>query len=137
MPALDAVASDVRAWFEEYLATFRQLGGGERADLESILGFYGVPLEVVTDGRHVALADRAAVLGMTKNLIDQLIGAGYAGGPVHRLDVRPLNARAALVEGTFSRVDRSGAEFERVGAAYFAVKTDEGWRIRSIVLTEG
>ncbi len=133
--ALEVVASDVRAWFEAYLDTFRGLGCGERTDLKSILGFYGVPLAIVTDGRYVALPDRAAVLGTTKHVIDQLIRAGYAGGAVHKLDVRPLNARAALVEGAFSRIDRSGVEFERVDATYLALKTDDGWRITSIVLT--
>ncbi len=135
MAVPDVVASEVRAWFEEYLDAFRGLGCGERTDLESILGFYGVPLEIVADDHYVALPGRAAVLGATKNLIDRLVRAGYAGGAVHRLDVRPLNARAALVEGAFSRVDRAGEEFERVGAVYLVVKTDDGWRIISLVLT--
>ncbi len=135
MPALDAIASEVREWFGAYLDTFRGLAAGERADLESILGFYGVPLVIVADGRYVALPDRAAVVGVAQTMVDQLRRMGYAGSTVHRLDVRPLNARAAFIEGAFSRHDRGGTELERVGTAYLAAKTDDGWRFTSIILT--
>jgi hypothetical protein len=134
VPALDAVASEVGEWFGGYFDAFRSLAAGERTDLASILGFYGVPLVVVSDARYVALPDRGAVMGFATTTIAQLLQAGYAGGAIHHLDIRPLNARAALIEGTFSRLDRRGAELERVGTAYLAAKTDDGWRFTSLIL---
>lgn len=135
MPALEAVETDVRQWYRSYLDTFKGLAAGERTDLESVLAFFGVPLVVVAEDRHLALPDRDAVLGAAKGQIDQLRRANYASSTVLRLDVRPLNARAALVEGVFSRYDRAGKELERLGTTYLVVKTAEGWRFTSIVLT--
>ncbi|MBW3634812.1 MAG: hypothetical protein KY456_17470 [Chloroflexi bacterium] len=135
MPALDAIATEVRAWYGGYLDTFTSLAAGERTDLESVMGFYGVPLVIVTEGRYLALPTRDAVLSTAKSLIDGLLQANYAGSTVHRLDIRPLNARAAFIEGVFSRHDGAGNELERFGTAYLVAKSDEGWRFISIVVT--
>lgn len=135
MSALDATTAEVRAWHGSYLDTFTRLAAGENTELESVLSFFGVPLVIVTDDRYLGLSTRDAVLGTAKALIDQLLRVNYAGSTVHRLDIRPLNARAALVEGEFSRYDRRGDELERFGAVYLVAKTDEGWRITSLIFT--
>jgi hypothetical protein len=115
MPALAATAADVRDWFGGDLGTFTSLVAGERSDLESILAFFGVPLVIVTDDRYLPLSTGDAVLGTANTLIDQLLQANYAGSTVHRLDMRSLNARAALVDGELSRHDRRGDELARFG----------------------
>ena len=135
MPTHDAIAAEVREWYDGYLDTFTRLATGERTDLESVLGFFGVPLVIVAADRYLALPTREATLSAAQTLIDQLRRANYAGSTVHRLDIRPLNARAAFVEGVFSRHDREGNELERLGTAYLVARTDEGWRITSLVLT--
>jgi hypothetical protein len=135
MPALDAVVTEVREWYSGYVDTFTSLAAGQRTDLEAVLSFYGVPLVIVAENRYLALPDRVAVLGTAKTLIDQLLQANYASSTIHRLDVRPLNTRAAFIEGVFSRNDREGKELERVGTAYLAAKTDEGWRFISLIFT--
>ena len=135
MSTLTAIAADVRAWYADYLDTFTRLASGERSDLEAILAFFGVPLVIVTDGGYVALPADEAVLSTVETLIDQLRRAGYASSTVHRLDVRALNARAALVDGVFSRHDRAGNELERFGTAYLVARTDAGWRFTAIVFT--
>ena len=61
--------------------------------------------------------------------------ANYAGSTIHRLDVRLLNARAAFVDGVFSRHDRAGNELERFGTAYLVTRIEEEWRFTSIVFT--
>ena len=135
VPALDAVAAEVRVWYGGYLDTFTSLAAGERTDLESVMGFYGVPLVIVTESRYLALPTGDDVLRTAKSLIDGLLQGNYAGSTVHRLDIRPLNARAAFVEGLFSRHDGAGNERERFGTAYLVAKGDEGWRFTSIVVT--
>jgi len=55
--------------------------------------------------------------------------------PSHRLDIRPLNARAEFIDGAVSRHDRAGSELERFGSVYLAAKTYEGWRFTTIVFT--
>jgi hypothetical protein len=135
MPGLDATAAEISDWYGGYLDTFTSLAAGERTDLDSVLNFFGVPLVIVTDDRFLALSTRDEVLGTAKALIDQLLQVNYASSTVHRLDIRPFNIRAVLVEGEFSRHDRRGDELERFGTTYLVAKTDEGWRFTSIVFT--
>lgn len=62
--------------------------------------------------------------------------AGYAGTTIHRLDVRPLNARAACIAGVFSRHTRAGQELPRFGTVYRVVKPAERWRCSSLIMTD-
>jgi hypothetical protein len=133
--AADAIVGDVRAWYDRYLETFTSLAAGEHADIEEILAYFGAPLVIITEDRYQALPTRDAVLSTAQTLIDQLRRANYAGSTVHRLDIRPLNARAALVDGVFSRHDPAGNELERFDTAYLVARTDEGWRFTAIVFT--
>ena len=135
MSMLDAIAADVRAWYDRYLDAFTGLAAGERDDLDALLEYFGVPLVILTEDRYLALPTRGAVLGTAQALIDRLRRAHYASSTVHRLDVRPLNARVAFIDGAFSRHDRTGDELERFGTAYLAARTDEGWRFTTIVFT--
>src|SRR4028119_1111619 len=131
----DASESDVRTWYDRYLDTFTRLAVGERTDVEVLLAYFGVPLVIITTDRYLALSTREAVLATAQTLIDQLRRANYASSTVHRLEIRPLNARAAFIDGVFSHHDRQGNELERFGTTYLAANTDEGWRFTSIVFT--
>jgi hypothetical protein len=130
-----AIAGDVRPWYDQYLETFTSLAAGEHTDVEELLAYFGAPLVIITEDLYQALTTRDAVLRAAQNLIDQLRRANYAGSTVHRLDIRPFNARTALVDGVFSRHDRAGNELERFGTAYLVARTDEGWRFTAIVFT--
>jgi SnoaL-like domain len=135
MSTLDAVAADVRVWYDRYVDTFTGLAASERDDLDALLEYFGAPLVIVTEDRYVASSTRDAVRSAAQALIDRLRQANYAGSAVHHLAVRPLNARAAFIEGTISRFDRAGNEFERFGTTYLAAKTDDGWRFTAVVYT--
>jgi hypothetical protein len=73
---------------------------------------------------------------LARGLIAQLRQADYAASETHRLEVRPLQARAALLEGDFARRNRAGAVFERFGTVYLVVRPEVGWRITTIILTD-
>ena len=135
MTIRQGVEGDVRDWFAGYLDAFTSLARGARTDSEALLAFYGVPLVMLSEERCSALMDRSAVIGAVQTLVAGLRRVDYAGSIVHRLDVRPLNARAAIINGIFSRYDREGGELERLGATYLVAKTDDGWRFTSIVVT--
>ena len=130
-----AITDDVRTWYDRYLDTFTRLAANEFTDVEVLLAYFGVPLVIITTDRYLALPTREAVLTTAQTLIDQLRRANYASSTIHRLEVHPLNARAAFINGVVSRHDRAGNELERFGAAYLAANTDEGWRFTSIVFT--
>jgi hypothetical protein len=135
MSAVDVIAADVRGWYGDYLTAFTRLARGENSDLESLLQYYAVPSTIISDNHYLAFADRSALLGYWGTLIGQLRQTKYARSDVQRLDVRSLNPRAALIEGTFSRHDSAGNEIERFGTVYLAAKTDQGWRFVTVALT--
>jgi hypothetical protein len=97
--------------------------------------FFAIPCTLITDTRYLALADRSTLRSVLGDLIDRLRRANYARSDIHRLEIRPLNTRAALIEGVFSRHDGTGKEFERFGTAYLAGKPDSGWRFTAVVFT--
>jgi hypothetical protein len=133
MAALDTIEIEVRQWYDAYVATFVSLAVGQRTDLDSLLDFYGVPLQVVTDDGYQTLPTRDAVLSFARSTIESLARANYGGSTLQRVDIRPLNARTAFIEGVFSRHDLQGNEFDRAGAAYLAARTNQGWRVTSFV----
>ena len=136
MPDPDTVPAEVRAWYEDYFATFAGLARGESSDLEPLVDYFAIPLTVIMDSRYLAIADRSAARGLLGDQVEQLRRARYARTAIHRLEVRALNDRAALIEGSFSRHDDQGDEFARLGAAYLAAKTDGGWRFAALILTQ-
>ncbi|MFJ4847243.1 hypothetical protein [Streptomyces sp. NPDC088733] len=52
MSLRDTVEAEVREWYDAYVETFVGLARGERTDTGALLGFYGAPMVVVTDGDH-------------------------------------------------------------------------------------
>jgi hypothetical protein len=136
MSTRDTISADVRAWYDGYANTFTSLARGESSDLEAWLEFFAIPSTVILDNRYLAFTDGSTLRSFWGALIDQLRRANYPRSDIHRLDVRPLNPRAALIEGMFTRHDGTGKEFARFDAVYLAAKTDGGWRFTAVVLTQ-
>jgi hypothetical protein len=130
-----ALVAEVRAWYDGYFRIFARLGRGESSDLEALADLFATPTILVTDERCLTVADRAGLLRVLGDQVEQLRRAGYSRSDTHRLEVRALNERAALVEGTFSRHDEQGREYARLGAAYLVTRTDAGWRFAAVVIT--
>jgi hypothetical protein len=132
--ALEEMAAEARAFYDRYWEIWTALGRGDRDDVETLLGFYNVPLTLAAAEAATTLATDEAVLGLVRGLIAQLRQADYAGSETHRLEVRPLNARTVFIEGEFSRRNRAGEKFvERFGVAYLVIKPGADWRIAAII----
>jgi len=135
MSALDAVAAEARALYDIYLATVVPLFAGESTDLAPLVALFAAPTMAVLPDAYLVLPDQAALARFFATQIDQLRRASYADTTVHRLEVRPLNARAAWVEGVFSRHARDGRELARFGSAYLVVKPAERWQFSALIIT--
>jgi NTF2-like protein (DUF6841) len=122
----DAIVAEVRAWFDGYLQTFARLARGESSDLNTVADLCSTPTTFVTDDSSVTAADREALVRVLGGQVEQLRRMGHARIDIHRLDVRALNARAALIEGTVSRYDRDGREYARLGGAYLEGRPRKG-----------
>jgi hypothetical protein len=130
-----ASADVVRAWFERLNDTFGALVRGEQDDMEALLDFYDVPLTMTTDDEHRVLRDRASIVAYLSGVAAALRQANYERTVAHRLDVRVLNARSAIIDVDVSRLNKAGGELARFGAIELVSRTEEGWRVSAVIVT--
>lgn len=121
-------SSEVSRWFGEYLNAFAACGRGE-SDTGSLLGYYGVPLLLTTDGGFFALTSDDQVVVAVQQQVDGMRAAGYARTEILGSDVTVLNSTSALYWGTFSRQRRDGSEISRLTATYLVTSGAAGRRI--------
>jgi hypothetical protein len=121
-------SSDVSEWFGEYLDAFAACGRGER-DTGSLLGFYGVPLLLTTDGGFFALTTGDQVVAAVHQQVEGMRTAGYARTEILGSEVTVLNTTSALYRGTFSRRGSDGGEIGRLTATYLVTDGAAGRRI--------
>jgi hypothetical protein len=121
-------SSDVSRWFGEYLDVFAACGRGE-SDTDALLGYYGVPLLVTTDGGFFALTSGDQVLAVLQQQVDEMLAAGYGRSEILGSEVTVWNSASALYRGTFSRQRSDGSEINRVTASYLVTDGAAGRRI--------
>ena len=119
--------SDVSEWFGEYLDAFAACGRGE-SDTGSLLGYYGVPLLLTTDGGFSALTTSDQVVAAVHQQVEAMRAAGYARTEILGSEISVLNTTSALYRGTFSRRS-SGSEIGRLTATYLVTDGAAGRRI--------
>ncbi|MBS2029286.1 MAG: hypothetical protein JST54_15400 [Deltaproteobacteria bacterium] len=124
--------ADVKSWFAEYLSTFAACGRGER-ELNALLGYYGVPILVTTDGGSSALTSDAQVLAMAKQQIDGM-RAQYDHSDLLEASVSVVNASSALYRGEFARVRKDGTEINRLLVSYLITEGASGRRISALLV---
>jgi hypothetical protein len=121
-------SSDVSRWFGEYLDVFAACGRGE-SGTESLLGYYGVPLLVTTDGGSFALTSGDQVVAVLQQQVDEMLAAGYGRSEILDSEVTVWNSTSAVYRGTFSRQRGDGSEINRVTATYLMTDGAAGRRI--------
>jgi hypothetical protein len=109
--------SDVSRWFAEYLDVFAACGRGE-SDTAALLGYYGVPLLLTTDGGFFALTSDDEVVAALQQQVDGMRAAAYGRSEILDSEVTVLNSTSALYRGTFSRQRSDGGEISRLTATY-------------------
>jgi hypothetical protein len=121
-------SSDVSRWFGEYLDAFAAGGRGEK-DTATLLGYYGVPLLLTTDGGFFALTSENQVVQAVQQQVEGMRAAGYQRTETLGAEVSVLNSMSALYQGTFSRQRGGGGEIGRLTATYLVTDGPAGPRI--------
>jgi hypothetical protein len=126
-------SNDVSGWFAEYLAAFAACGLGQ-SDTDSLLGYYGVPLLLTTDGGFFVLTSDDQVVAALQQQVDGMRAARYAGSEIVDSEVTVLNAKSAVYRGTFSRRRSDGGEINRLTATYLVTDGAAGRRISVLAI---
>ena len=114
-------------WFGEYLDVFAECCRGER-DTGALLGYFGVPLLLTTDGGYFALASEEQVVAGLQPQIGQMRAAGYARSEILGAEITVLNATSALYQGKLSRQRGDGSEISLLVATYLVTDGPAGRR---------
>jgi hypothetical protein len=126
-------SSDVSRWFGEYLDAFAACGRGEK-DTALLLGYYGVPLLLTTDGGFLALTSDDEVVATVQNQVDGMRAAAYDRSEVLDSEVSVVNSTSAFYRGTFSRQRIDGSEISRLAATYLVTDGSIGRRISALLV---
>jgi NTF2-like protein (DUF6841) len=125
--------SDVTWWFGEYLDVFAECCRGER-DTGALLGYFGVPLLLTTDGGYFALASEEQVVAGLQPQIGQMRAAGYARSEILGAEITVLNATSALYQGKISRQRGDGSEISLLVATYLVTDGPAGRRFSALAV---
>jgi hypothetical protein len=126
-------SSDVSRWFGEYLDVFAACCRGER-DTTALLGYFGVPLLLTTDGGYVALTSEEQVVAGLEPQVGNMHAAGYARTEVLGAEVTVLNATSALYQGKISRQRGDGSEISLLVATYLVTDGPAGRRFSALAV---
>jgi hypothetical protein len=126
---LDAAA--VNRWFGEYFDTFESCARGDR-DMSELLGKYGVPLILTTDGGVTTMMTDDEAAAVMQSMVDGLRANGYHHTDVVQSKVSVLNSASALYRGTLSRRKADGEEFDCPTVTFLV--TDDVAGLRIVVL---
>jgi len=126
-------SSDVTRWFGEYLDVFAACCRGER-DTGALLGYFGVPLLLTTDGGYFALASEEQVVAGLQPQIGQMRAAGYARSEILGAEITMLNATSALYQGKISRRRGDGSEISLLVATYLVTDGPAGRRFSALAV---
>ena len=124
----------VREWFEGLNDTFGAVVRGEQAGMGPLVESYAAPVTITNDDEYQVLVDSPSILGYLNGVVNSLRQADYDHTVIHRLDVRLLNARSAIIDLDVSRVNLAGDEIARFGATEIANRTNDGWRISAVMI---
>ena len=125
----------VSRWVGEYLDAFAACGRGE-SDTSSLLGYYGVPLLLTTDGGFFALTSDDQVVAAVQGQVDGMRAADYARSEILGSEFTFMNSTSALYRGTISRQRSDGSEINRLTATYLVTDGAAGRRI-SVLAVHG
>ena len=114
-------------WVGEYLDVFAACCRGER-DASALLGYFGVPLLLTTDGGFFALTSEEQVVAGLQPQVAQMSAAGYARSEVVGAEVTVLNSTSALYQGKISRQRGDGSEISLLVATYLVTDGPAGRR---------
>ena len=126
-------SSDVTRWFGEYLDVFAECCRGER-DTGALLGYFGVPLLLTTDGGYFALASEEQVVAGLQPQVGQMRAAGYARSEILGAEITVLNATSALYQGKISRQRGDGSEISLLVATYLVTDGPAGRRFSALAV---
>lgn len=122
------IEAELRAFYEGYIEAWNARAFDHVADC------YAQPSVFVQPTGHVAMPDRAAILGLLHKVFDGLEAAGFSHSEVGAVDARPCGENMAMIDATdVRRLRKDGGLIETIDPHYVLTRSDDAWRIVTTV----
>ena len=125
--AQNDVSRELRAFYEAYIDGFN------RADLAAMSEKFDSPWVMVSDAGVMSFADGAATAAMMGQVLDGLRGRGWVRSTIDSLEAWPAGQQGGVLIVAYSRLRADGEPIERGKACYILRRSDDGWKIASLV----
>src|ERR1700722_3607200 len=118
----------IREMLGEYYRDFSTL------NVQAILPYLNQPALLLGPAGAIALPTPSAIEPIFGPVMEGLRTRGFARSELGSAEIRILSGQAALVTGIAIRYRTDGTELERAGITYLLRKSDDGWKIATMVL---
>ncbi len=120
-------ARELKSFYKAYIDIFN------RGDPLAVNDCYAHPWNLVTQGRVVTIADKAAGLSLFSDLFGRLRGEGWAASAIDAIEAYPAGADGGLIIVDYRRVRADGSLLEAGRGCYTMERAAGSWKFAGIV----
>ena len=118
---------EVDQLFDDYFRDFSNL------DLKAIVSYFHLPCVFIVPNDVLVFSTAAEVEAFWAPRFADMKALDFDHTERHEASIQGLNDHTAMASSLAVRFKKDGTELERRGAAFAVRKTDEGWKIVTVI----
>ena len=119
--------TEIRALFDEIATAFSAL------DMVRYKRIYQLPALIITPNSSISIRAEAELDAFITPMVEGLRARGYARSTYNDLSVHMFDDSRAIASMHWIRYKQDGSVLEELGATYIIVRTQEGWRLATLM----
>ncbi len=124
---MTGVEQEVDQLFIDYFRDFSNL------DLKAIVSYFHLPCVFIVPHDVLVFSTSAEVEAFWSPRFSDMKTSGFDHTERREASIQVLNDHTAMASGLAVRFKKDGTELERRGAAFAVRKTDDGWKIVTVI----
>ena len=124
---MNEVEQEVDQLFIDYFRDFSNL------DLKAIVAYFHLPCVFIVPNDVLVFLTETEVEGFWAPRFEAMKAADFGHTERHEASIQALNDHTAMASSLAVRFKKDGTELERRGAAFAVRKTDDGWKIVTVI----
>ena len=124
---MNDVEQEVDQLFADYFRDFSNL------DLKAIVAYFHLPCVFIVPNDVLVFSTAAEVEVFWAPRFEAMKAADFGHTERHEASIQVLNDHTAMASSLAVRFKKDGTELERRGAAFAVRKTEEGWKIVTVI----
>ncbi len=124
---MNNLEQEVDQLFIDYFRDFSNL------DLKAIVSYFHLPCVFIVPNDVLVFSTAAEVEEFWTPRFEAMKAADFGHTERHEASIQMLNDHTAMASSLAVRFKKNGTKLERRGAAFAVRKTDEGWKIVTVI----